>query len=1080
MADNVCPYLGSVDDPMSCTTHASEDNLCYATGNGEVVSKSQQKKFCLGGKLAVCTRFPADPALSMVREAADTLSPGQPAEPEFEDELEYEVEEVPVAFAATSGVESDRPDDTDEAYAEKELDFADIPVVAESLSARAGDEPVRREVAAEGDPFGLADAEREDVPFVGGADDFYFEDIAPESVKTSPVSSAPKTPVQPGLPSESGKTIAIPPVGTQGQGSSTFTSQETLAGQQLAASKTQQTAADGTLRSSVEIHSADRVNGTIPMSPEFGDASDSVYDPTLILPVIKPPIVPPREEPLPRAKKPGGNLPEPALTHPANGARVPNRATARKNVAGVDPNWLARHTASQAVLNQKVAVASRDVQGRNGADAIPEPILRPAEIQGPVKPLIRQAGPAESALQRPPGANTGSRSRTYLYMSMMTTVLALLLICGGGAMVYHSLAASETEASLPGAESPAGHVAMVLATTPVVEESFTVIEPVSTEEPQNIDMSPAVIPEETITTSVSTTGAATEVALVTTDDGSTPLASDSSEPTEDASIKVAPEPTEKPTDEPTATPTPQPKPTRTPTLTPTPTPEDTATPTETTTATPTRKPTSSATPTGTATATATTESTATPTATATATVTPTTEKTATSTKAATATATAEPVTAKASAGTTTAVSTEAVSTISTSTPAATRETSSPVPTAQAEATSTPTATATQQPTTTPTTTETLPAQPTEATYEVYQIQEGDNLYSIALQHGLELSALIEANPELEGALLSIGQEVKIPIGEITEPPADTPVPTATESPTPTETPAMTTAMKTVAIQPGDTLYVLASQYDVSVDVLLQANPGLNPQQLRIGQEINVPEPGATLAPTPSATPTPTATVPGPQVHVIESGDSLLEIANLYGVTVDELMLANPDVDPRRMAIGQEIQIPRAGEVPVQEAPAVGTLETVLAVPKRISAPSIGLDAEIVAIDSRQETQDGIELTRWDEPANAAGFHSDSRYPGQGGNIVISGYQHSNGEVFRHIVDFEKNAEITVEAGDNSYTYRVDQVLILPHSQATAEKQLQNEKWLAETPEERLTLISYWPYENATHLVIVVAKPAIDF
>ncbi len=45
------------------------------------------------------------------------------------------------------------------------------------------------------------------------------------------------------------------------------------------------------------------------------------------------------------------------------------------------------------------------------------------------------------------------------------------------------------------------------------------------------------------------------------------------------------------------------------------------------------------------------------------------------------------------------------------------------------------------------------------------------------------------------------------------------------------------------------------------------------------------------------------------VHVVESGDTLSSIANRYGVSLSQLMAANPGVDPRRMRIGQHIVIP---------------------------------------------------------------------------------------------------------------------------------------------------------------------------
>jgi len=66
---------------------------------------------------------------------------------------------------------------------------------------------------------------------------------------------------------------------------------------------------------------------------------------------------------------------------------------------------------------------------------------------------------------------------------------------------------------------------------------------------------------------------------------------------------------------------------------------------------------------------------------------------------------------------------------------------------------------------------------------------------------------------------------------------------------------------------------------------------------------------ATLVPaTPSNTPTPTVT-PTPIIYTIKKGDTLLEVARAYGVTVSELQSVNGIEDPRRLWIGQEILIP---------------------------------------------------------------------------------------------------------------------------------------------------------------------------
>jgi len=76
---------------------------------------------------------------------------------------------------------------------------------------------------------------------------------------------------------------------------------------------------------------------------------------------------------------------------------------------------------------------------------------------------------------------------------------------------------------------------------------------------------------------------------------------------------------------------------------------------------------------------------------------------------------------------------------------------------------------------------------------------------------------------------------------------------------------------------------------------------------------------ATLVPaTPSNTPTPTVT-PTPIIYTIKKGDTLLEVARAFGLTVSELQEVNGIEDPRRLWIGQEILIPprEAGSEPTE-------------------------------------------------------------------------------------------------------------------------------------------------------------------
>lgn len=63
------------------------------------------------------------------------------------------------------------------------------------------------------------------------------------------------------------------------------------------------------------------------------------------------------------------------------------------------------------------------------------------------------------------------------------------------------------------------------------------------------------------------------------------------------------------------------------------------------------------------------------------------------------------------------------------------------------------------------------------------------------------------------------------------------------------------------------------------------------------------------APTPTPRPTPTP-APTPQVYVIQTGDTLFGVAAQVGLTLEELLAANPQItDPDKIAVGDEIFIP---------------------------------------------------------------------------------------------------------------------------------------------------------------------------
>lgn len=73
------------------------------------------------------------------------------------------------------------------------------------------------------------------------------------------------------------------------------------------------------------------------------------------------------------------------------------------------------------------------------------------------------------------------------------------------------------------------------------------------------------------------------------------------------------------------------------------------------------------------------------------------------------------------------------------------------------------------------------------------------------------------------------------------------------------------------IKAGDTFFLIARTFGVSVDALIAANPGVNPDRLQIGQVICVPtSPGPGPGPTPGLCPTLRIGSQGPSVRELQT------------------------------------------------------------------------------------------------------------------------------------------------------------------------------------------------------------------
>ncbi|MCS6826988.1 MAG: LysM peptidoglycan-binding domain-containing protein [Caldilinea sp.] len=190
----------------------------------------------------------------------------------------------------------------------------------------------------------------------------------------------------------------------------------------------------------------------------------------------------------------------------------------------------------------------------------------------------------------------------------------------------------------------------------------------------------------------------------------------------------------------------------------------------------------------------------------------------------------------------------------------------------------------------------------------YTVQAGDTLSAIARRFNISPQQVRELNNLVDDNIFA-GQVLRIPEGE----------------PTPTPEPFRH------IVQPGETLFGIAMQYGVNVNVLAEVNAILDRDNLPVGKALLIPG----VAPSPAAeggaastAESSSATTSDQEIvtHVVQPNETLNSIALDYGVSASEIAAANAIANPNLLRVGQRLVIP--GVTPRQVMERRGVWHTV--------------------------------------------------------------------------------------------------------------------------------------------------------
>jgi LysM repeat protein len=112
------------------------------------------------------------------------------------------------------------------------------------------------------------------------------------------------------------------------------------------------------------------------------------------------------------------------------------------------------------------------------------------------------------------------------------------------------------------------------------------------------------------------------------------------------------------------------------------------------------------------------------------------------------------------------------------------------------------------------------------------------------------------------------------------------------------------------VKRGEDFWDIADHYKIKPSVLAKANPDVNPNRIHADMKLNIPvEDTADKSPRRDEPTTPRPKPASMVQHTVGEDETFYSIGRRYGVTMEAVVAANPDMPPERLRAGMKVWVP---------------------------------------------------------------------------------------------------------------------------------------------------------------------------